>query len=171
LISHDNHQIQRMKHSPDKPHKSRKFLKMPAFPGGKNSFREFVSDNLHYPEEALKNGIQGTVYLEYTVDNVGNVENIAVTRGIGYGCDEEAIRLIMLITYPSVRNRGIKMKVTMKTRIAFTLPAPQIEKAEVTTSFKISYTNPKTDAVPEKQKPQEPSYGYTITLSLPGTEY
>ncbi|HOW30205.1 MAG TPA: energy transducer TonB [Bacteroidales bacterium] len=153
-----------MKHQQDKQHKPKKFLKMPVFPGGKKSFREFVAANLQYPEEALKYGIQGTVYLDYTVDNIGTIENIAVTRGVGYGCDEEAVRLVKMLSYPPVRNRGVKMKVTMKTRIAFTLPAPQIEKGESTASFKINYTSPKVLPTEKVEKPQNNSYGYTITI-------
>jgi len=153
-----------MKQPSDKPQKPHKFLKMPSFPGGKSSFREFVKENLRYPEEALKNNIQGTVYLDYTVDNIGVVENIAVTRGIGYGCDEEAIRLIKLITYPAVKNKGVKMKVTMKTRIAFMLPVAQTEKEEISTAFRINYTatSPSGGKKPEQQP--RSSYGYTITF-------
>jgi protein TonB len=157
-----------MRHTNDKPHKSRKFLKMPSYPGGKNSFREFVAENLRYPEAALQNNIQGTVYLEYTVDNIGTIDNIVVTKGIGHGCDEEAIRLVKLISYPSVRNRGIKMKVTMKTRIAFTLPKKQKEEQPANAEMKINYSKPpevkpQNDAVLTK-----PTYGYTITIN-PGS--
>jgi len=154
-----------MKHSDDNHHKSRKFLKMPVYPGGKDSFRAFVAENLRYPESALQNNVQGTVYLEYTVDNIGTIDNIIVTRGIGYGCDEEAVRLVKLITYPSVRNRGVKMKVTMKTRIAFTLPAKQKEQKEVTSEIKLSYSKPE-EAKPQKEAAlPKPTYGYTITIN------
>lgn len=157
-----------MKHTPDKPHKSRKFLRMPAYPGGKNSFREFIAENMRYPEEALKNNIQGTVYLEYTVDNIGNIDNITVARGIGYGCDEEAVRLVKLITYPSVRNRGIKMKVTMKTRIAFTLPGKPAASAEKTTEIRINYTKPGNKPIEPDAQTVNPSYVYSIIIN-PGS--
>jgi len=138
---------------------------MPVYPGGKDSFRAFVAENLRYPEAALQNNIQGTVYLEYTVDNIGTIDNIVVTRGIGYGCDEEAVRLVKLITYPSVRNRGVKMKVSMKTRIAFTLPAKQEELKKKTTEIKISYSNPEVAKEQKETSKLKPTYGYTITIS------
>jgi len=153
-----------MKQPSDKPQKPHKFLKMPSFPGGKSSFREFVKENLRYPEEALKNSIQGTVFLDYTVDNIGTVENIVVTRGIGYGCDEEAIRLIKLITYPAVKNKGVKMKVSMKTRISFVLPAPPKEKKEITSEIRINYTAASQPAGNKPEQPPQPSYGYTLTF-------
>ncbi len=138
---------------------------MPVYPGGKDSFRAFVAENLRYPEAALQNNIQGTVYLEYTVDNIGTIDNIVVTRGIGYGCDEEAVRLVKLITYPSVRNRGVKMKVTMKTRIAFTLPAKQEEQKKMTAEIKISYSKPEEAKEQKETSKLKPTYGYTITIS------
>jgi len=153
-----------MRQNRDKPHKTRKFLKIPVFPGGKRSFREFVAENLVYPAEAINKGIQGTVYLEYTVDNIGQIENISVTHGIGYGCDEEAIRLVRLLSYPSVRNRGIKLKVKMKTRIAFVLPTPSSDTSDPVNGIKISYSPVKTENPEPGQKPVKPSYGYTINL-------
>ena len=154
-----------MRHSKDKPHKTRKFLKIPVYPGGKRSFREFVAENLVYPEEALSKGVQGTVYLEYTVDNIGQVENITVTHGIGHGCDEEAIRLVRLLSYPSVRNRGVKLKVKMKTRIAFVLPAPSSDTSNAESGIKISYSPVKAEnPEPAQKQPPKPSYAYTITI-------
>jgi len=155
-----------MKHSNEKLHKTRKFLKIPVYPGGKLSFREFVAENLVYPEEALSKGVQGTVYLEYTVDNIGQVENIVVTHGIGHGCDEEAIRLVKLLSYPSVRNRGIKLKVKMKTRIAFVLPVSSSDTSDSENGIRISYSPAKVnDPDPSQTKTPTPAYGYTITIN------
>ena len=46
-----------MKRSNDKPHKDKKFLILPSYPGGKQAFLDFITENLRYPEEALKNNI------------------------------------------------------------------------------------------------------------------
>lgn len=153
-----------MKDKTDKPHKPHKFLKTPSFPGGQKSFKEFVDENLKYPEEAIKNNIQGTVYLKYMVDNTGRIENIVVTKGIGYGCDEEAVRLVKLISYPPVKNRGVRLKVMMKTRIAFTLPIKIIENNPAATEIKLSYTTPEVE-IPTKTGESKPVYGYSITIT------
>jgi TonB family protein len=149
-----------MKHSKDKPHKNKKFLKVPSYPGGKIAFLSFVEENLQYPEEALKNLVEGTVYLEYTVDNIGTVADELVIHGIGYGCDEEALRLIRMLKYDPARNRGMRVKTKMKTRIHFELP-PHLKPQ---TSVNISYTSANKEEKPEQGSPPPSTYGYTITL-------
>lgn len=157
-----------MKDQDPKSHKKRRFIKTPTYPGGKKAFTEFVMQNLRYPEEALEKQIEGVVYIEYYVDNVGYIGDVAVKHGIGYGCDEEAIRLIRMLVYEPVRNRGIKMKVLMKARIAFKLPPGRKPEQEITNSngLNISYTIVNT---PEKENVEKPSSiqesGYTIILS------
>jgi len=152
-----------MKHSNEKPHKDKKFLKMPTYPGGNQAFIRFISDNIRYPELALKNLVEGTVYLEYTVDNIGLVADEMVVHGIGSGCDEEALRLVRMLKYDPVKNRGVRMKAKMKTRIRFELPQ-SIKPAPV---INITYV---TSLAPQKEKPEQPSQpsrptiGYTITL-------
>ena len=149
-----------MKQSNDKPHKKKKFLLLPSYPGGKQAFLKFITENLQYPAQAIENSIEGTVYLEYFVDNVGTVSDETIIHGIGYGCDEEALRLVRLLVYDPVRNRGVRMKAKMKTRIRFELPG----KSQAASGFTLSYTTvaPATDPKPEQ--PVQPSYNYTIRL-------
>jgi TonB family protein len=65
-----------------------------SFPGGVVAFSKYVSENMRYPEEARKNNISGIVSIAFAVNKDGSINNITVPEGIGYGCDEEAIRLI-----------------------------------------------------------------------------
>ena len=67
---------------------------MPEYPGGEEKLRKFIKDNLVYPEGAHESRIQGTVYLSFVVEKDGNLSDIKVIRGIGGGCDEEAIRIV-----------------------------------------------------------------------------
>lgn len=67
------------------------------FIGGETAMKKFISDNLVYPVSAKNSGICGTVYLLFTIDAKGNVSNIKVLKGIGSGCDEEAIRIVKLM--------------------------------------------------------------------------
>jgi len=105
-----------------KPVHEKKFIAMPEFPGGNAALKTFIDREVKYPAQALEHKIEGLVHLSYTVSNEGKVEDIVVTRGIGYGCDEEAVRVISQIRYQPAHNRGMKVRSTMKTRIRFKLP-------------------------------------------------
>lgn len=67
---------------------------MPEFPGGENARFEFLSKNIVYPTLAAENGIQGTVYLSFIVKKDGRITDARILRGIGGGCDEEALRVV-----------------------------------------------------------------------------
>ena len=71
--------------------------KMPQYPGGQDKLYKFISKNVIYPETARENGIDGIVYVQFVVEKDGSVSNIKVIRGIGGGCDEEAVRVTKLI--------------------------------------------------------------------------
>ena len=62
----------------------------PRLIGGINSLHE----RMNYPSTAIRAGIEGRVYVQFVVDEEGNVQNPEVIRGIGAGCDEEAVRVI-----------------------------------------------------------------------------
>ena len=66
----------------------------PKFKGGLEALYKYLSGNIHYPVDAKKNNIQGKVFLSFVVDNDGSITNVRVVRGIGSGCDEEALRVI-----------------------------------------------------------------------------
>ncbi|HEX7016670.1 MAG TPA: TonB family protein [Cyclobacteriaceae bacterium] len=67
----------------------------PAEPeGGKRAFRRYLETNLRYPRIALENKIEGKVTVQFTIEPTGNLTDFRVIRGLGYGCDEEVIRLI-----------------------------------------------------------------------------
>lgn len=67
---------------------------MPEFPGGDEARMQYFADNTEYPEEALENGIEGSVYVTFVVEKDGSICGVRVLRGIGGGCDEEAVRLV-----------------------------------------------------------------------------
>ena len=66
----------------------------PAFPGGSQAMRQFIKDNLRYPQAAKENGIQGRVILQFVVDETGQVTDPKVLRSIDPSLDAEAIRLV-----------------------------------------------------------------------------
>lgn len=68
--------------------------RQPEFPGGMDSLRSFIRMNLHYPAEAQKAGIKGRVFVSFIVETDGSRTAITMLKGLGYGCDEEAMRVI-----------------------------------------------------------------------------
>jgi TonB family protein len=69
---------------------------MPGFPGGDDACKNFIRDNLRYPLEARNNEIEGEVLVYFIVETDGSLSDVQVKQGngIGYGCDEEAVRII-----------------------------------------------------------------------------
>ena len=67
---------------------------MPVPPGGMEGWTKYFQENLKYPEAAKENGIEGMVALSFIVRADGSVDDIAILRGIGGGCDEEALRIV-----------------------------------------------------------------------------
>jgi len=67
---------------------------MPTFPGGEDKLMKYLRDNIKYPPVARENGIQGRVYVTFVVDKDGKIKDLKLLRGIGGGCDEEAMRVV-----------------------------------------------------------------------------
>ena len=75
--------------------------------GGYDAFYAFVKDKLRYPRSALKSNVQGKVYVNFIIDQQGNITNLKVARGIGSGCDEEAVRVMKIAPkWNPARQRG-----------------------------------------------------------------
>jgi TonB family protein len=62
--------------------------------GGYADFRNYLRKNLRYPQEAKEKKVEGTVRVEFMVDAEGKLSDFKIKKGLGYGCDQEAIRLI-----------------------------------------------------------------------------
>jgi hypothetical protein len=76
----------------------------------------------------------------------------SIQKGLGYGCDEEAVRVIGLLRFEKVKNRGVRVKMTTKTTIHFRLPG---------VSISYCVANKKE---PEQKKDGPVTYEYTINL-------
>ncbi|MDP4290331.1 MAG: TonB family protein [Bacteroidota bacterium] len=66
----------------------------PEFQGGYDAMLKFLHDKMQYPTLAQESGIQGTVFVQFVVSKTGKISNVKVLRGIGGGCDEEAVRVV-----------------------------------------------------------------------------
>lgn len=94
----------------------------PEFPGGMGAFYQFVQKKLKYPSQARRMGIEGKVFVQFVVDKSGNITEVTAVRGIGAGCDEEAVRVIGdSPKWKPGKQRGKSVKVRMILPITFKL--------------------------------------------------
>lgn len=94
----------------------------PEFFGGNEAFANFLQKNLKYPRAAAQAGVQGRVFVEFTVGIDGKIEKAKTIKGIGFGCDEEAIRVVSLMPHwmPG-KQSGRPVRVSFTLPIAFQL--------------------------------------------------
>lgn len=90
---------------------------MPELQGGLGELQK----KIRYPEIAKKAGVEGRVIVQFVVNEQGMVENPVVVRGIGAGCDEEAIKAVQTARFTPGRQRGQPVKVKMSLPITFKL--------------------------------------------------
>jgi TonB family protein len=96
----------------------------PAFFGGDAARNKYFETNIKYPETARLNGIAGIVYVTFIVNSDGTISSVGLLKGIGSGCDEEALRLIrnMPKWKPGVQS-GKKVRVRVNLPVYFKLPS------------------------------------------------
>ncbi len=96
--------------------------KMPQFPGGTSQLMKYLGDNIKYPAEAKEKGIQGRVYVNFVVEADGSISSVNVLRGIGAGCDEEAIRVVSnMPAWTPGEQRGKPVRVSFNLPIKYAL--------------------------------------------------
>jgi TonB family protein len=95
---------------------------VPEFKGGLEAFGKFLATNMKYPKAARDNNVQGRVIITFVVEKDGSLSNMKVVRGIGSGCDEEAVRVLSISPAwkPGIQN-GKPVKVQYSVPISFTL--------------------------------------------------
>jgi protein TonB len=95
---------------------------MPSFPGGDKALYEYLAKNIKYPAVAKDNGIEGKVYIKFVVNEDGSVSQAQVARGIGGGCDEEALRVVKdMPKWKPGKQRGKNVKVWYTLPVYFKL--------------------------------------------------
>ena len=112
---------------------------------------EFIKQNLRYPQEAFDNKVEGMVSVEFDIDVFGDITETKVKHSLGYGCDEEAIRLVKLLKFEKKRYKGLRVVFHKTINIFFRLTT----NPPKTDQFNYQYTEkPKTG--------NTTSYSYTI---------
>jgi TonB family protein len=95
---------------------------MPTFPGGQEAMYTYIYQKLEYPAVARESGISGTVVVQFVVSKEGEIQKPKVARGLGGGCNEEALRIVnsMPKWNPAMHN-GRTVPVTFTLPIKFSL--------------------------------------------------
>jgi len=94
----------------------------PEFPGGDHGRMVYLQNTMKYPQEAREQGIQGTVYVTFTIDTDGSITDIAVLKSPHILLSEEAVRVVKLMPkWKPGTQRGKPVKVQINMPLAFTL--------------------------------------------------
>ena len=95
---------------------------MPSYPGGDQKMYEYLGKNIKYPQIARESSIQGRVFVNFVVEPGGSVSNVKVLRGIGGGCDEEAVRVVKSMPkWKAGKQRGKAVRVSYTLPVVFKL--------------------------------------------------
>lgn len=147
--------------------KQKKFLAKPEYDGGKLAMDEFIAKTLEYPKEASKKGVSGNVHVAYSVNENGDVTDAKVTRGIGTGCDEEALRVVRLLKFRRVRNAGSHIMLHTAIVIHFRLKK---ETAPISFVYEFQPSTPVELPTEPPKSLQNTVFTYTLTISQPQIE-
>lgn len=94
----------------------------PEFNGGAKAWSKYMERNLRYPSKAQEEGTQGKVFISFVVEKDGSITDVSVIKGIGFGCDEEAIKVIKKSPlWKPGKNKGVPVRVRYNMAINFNL--------------------------------------------------
>ncbi len=142
-----------------KEKKDKHFIKKPVYPGGPVAMKSFIKSQLKYPKEALDNKIEGTVTLRYTINQHGQVIDTKVIKKLGFGCNEEAIRIVKLLKFKVAKSYKTKALFHKTINIHFRLPP--------TTDQKVVYRY----QISSDSTPKPGGYSYQVTINLSSTNH
>lgn len=113
-----------------KEKREKHFVGKATYPGGVKALQSFLKAHKEYPKEALQKKIEGTVHIRYTINYLGKVVKTHVIAGIGYGCDEEAQRVVKLLKFNVPKTRKLKVQYHKTIHIHFRLPKDGESKSQ-----------------------------------------
>ena len=94
----------------------------PNPPGGMSGWNKYLSTNLKYPTQARRIGVEGTVIVVFVINTDGSIQDVEVLRGIGGGCDEEAVKIVKAAPkWSPGKQRGKPVRTRMRLPIRFKL--------------------------------------------------
>lgn len=94
----------------------------PSFPGGEKARMKYLQEHIEYPQMARESGVEGKVYVTFVVEKDGTVSNVRILRGIGAGCDKEALKVVRnMPKWDPGEQRGRRVRVQFNMPIRFKL--------------------------------------------------
>ncbi|RYF79550.1 MAG: energy transducer TonB [Chitinophagaceae bacterium] len=116
---------------------------LPVYPGGDKALVQFIGSNVKYPSDAVQAGIEGRVFVSFVVDKQGKLKDAKVVKGIGGGCDQEAVRVVnMLSGWKPAKQNGKEVNYNYIIPIKFKLTDPEPDQQNEPVE--------KKDAMPQK---------------------
>lgn len=102
---------------------------MPEFPGGEEALIKYLKKNIVYPKLASDYKIEGRVEVDFIIERDGSISNVKIRKPLGYGCDEEAMRVIrnMPRWKPGMQD-GKPVRVSYMIPLKFTLTKSKTKK-------------------------------------------
>ncbi len=146
-----------------KPAKDKHFIKQPWFEGGPKAMKQYVTENLRYPSEALAQKVEGTVTVRFDIDHKGDVVDAKIIgHTLGHGCDEEAIRLVKSMKFKVEKPRGLRVVYHKTMQVHFRLPTAAEQTSQ---ELQVNYNYVEKTASDPASEPVAPSGGgYTISI-------
>jgi protein TonB len=90
---------------------------MPVYPGNDQGLSDYIASNIVYPEQAVDNSIEGTVKVEFVVDDKGDISDVkTIGNKLGYGLEEEAVKVVNKLskwTPGKVKGKNVKTRLTV----------------------------------------------------------
>ncbi len=84
----------------------------PAYSGGQSALENYIMNTIEYPSQAIDNNVEGTVHIQFAVDEQGKISNVKPTgTRLGYGLEEEAVRVVSRMpawTPGKVKGKNVK---------------------------------------------------------------
>lgn len=148
-----------------KERKPESFIRKPTYKGGSKAMREFIGEHLKYPKHAQAEQIEGTVRIRMDISHQGKVSGTKVLSGLGYGCDEEAERVVRLLKFEVPKLRKIRAvfhkTINIHFRVKKQKPTPAVAQPSqvqytITPASSLNTTNE------PKDKNEGNGYEYTI---------
>jgi TonB family protein len=159
-----------------KENKEGEFIKTAYYKGGEKALSNFIYSNLKYPKEAFENKIEGVIVCKTTISHSGHVTEVKIIKELGFGCDEEAIRVIKMLQFEVPKNqKGLKVTFHKDFKIQFKMQnerilnevKPTLNETKLNNTeqpklnFNYSYVEKKVSPETEP-KVQKANYTFTI---------
>jgi TonB family protein len=126
----------------------------PMFPGGEEARKKYLEENFRYPQRAIDSGIEGIVYVTFTVEVDGSISNVVILRGIRDAecpeCDEEAIRLVEgMPNWTPGRQRPWQTEIWETVRVRLSMPIKfSLDEELKKNKIKVKYISKDVDKRP-----------------------